>query len=78
MFLNRSDTAFLLQNLDLDDKLRSKLTAISSDGSIDEDLADALRELCSDKYDSEGLDENYQPTKVGYELEQLIDKLYVD
>jgi len=44
---------------------------------ISEDLADEIRNLCSEHLLLVGLDENYNPTFEGAILESLIDKLFV-
>jgi hypothetical protein len=59
-----------------------KNNIISSDAKntileVTESGADTLRDLCGDRLQVEGFDENYQPTKLGRILESLIDKLYV-
>ena len=64
---------FLLNNLDLTDFNKNILTTAKY---IDNDFADKLRDLCIDKLDSYGYDENYDLNKVGKELNSLIDKLF--
>jgi NADPH-dependent glutamate synthase beta subunit-like oxidoreductase len=42
-----------------------------------EDIADELRDLCTDRLDEIGFGKNYEPTKEGEKLEDLIDKLFI-
>lgn len=43
---------------------------------ISSDECDYLRDLCTDKLDQSGFDDNYRPNHLGERLETLIDKLY--
>ena len=69
----------MLSTLSLPNNLREALVQLesSSDKSITDEIADELRDLCTDRLDTHGFDANYDPTKEGKQLEVLIDKLYV-
>tara|TARA_R110002096_G_scaffold435927_1_gene664337 strand:+ start:103943 stop:104176 length:234 start_codon:yes stop_codon:yes gene_type:complete len=73
--LSSKELDFIKKNLNLDENLSNFIS--SCDGTIPEKFADEIREVCIEKYDYEGLDENYNPTQVGVELDNLIDKLLV-
>jgi hypothetical protein len=78
IFLSRSEIEYMLMMLELTSSLRQVLEGISvSGGNIDDDQADELRDLCNDKLDVCGYDENYNPNEDGKRLEALVDKLYV-
>jgi hypothetical protein len=76
--LNLSDIRFMLKTLALSDSHRALLNKLisQSNKSISDNIADDLRELCTDRLDTHGFDANYNPTKEGEKLEELIDKLY--
>jgi hypothetical protein len=44
---------------------------------VSPDIADILRDRCSEKLVSSGLDEHYNPNELGKRLNSLIDKLFV-
>ncbi len=44
---------------------------------LDEEIADELRELCGERLQTHGFDDDYAPTDEGRELERLIDVLFV-
>lgn len=44
---------------------------------ISEEEADKFRDILGEQLQLEGFDQNYTPTKVGYILEDLIDKFFV-
>lgn len=68
----------MLTMLQLTPSLRQVLEPISENGGdVDEDIADKLRDMCTDRLDEIGFDENYEPTGDGEKLEELIDKLFV-
>lgn len=76
--LSRTEVLFMLMMLQLTPGLRQVLEAIADKGGdIDDDIADELRDLCTDRLDEIGFDENYEPTKDGEKLQGLIDKLFV-
>ena len=77
--LSRNDIEFMIFNLDLSDDLRMLLEKLrdAQDKTITDDLADQLRDLCTQKLDTHGFDINYDPTELGIKLEELIDKLYI-
>lgn len=75
--LNRDDVLFLLTMLQLAPELNQVLQAISEGGEISDDLADELRDCCTDRLDEVGFDENYELTADGRKLDELVDKLFV-
>lgn len=79
VILTLQEIQFMLRVLPLDGDLRERLEALVSVqyGAISDDLADELRDLCTDRLDTHGFDENYNPTEEGERLELLIDKLYI-
>ena len=79
IILTHQEIEFMLSTLSLPNNLREALVQLesSSDKSITDEIADELRDLCTDRLDTHGFDANYDPTKEGKQLEVLIDKLYV-
>ncbi len=77
VFLGRGDTDFMLEVLDLSEELRERLqqTKNGQYQLTDED-ADTLRDLCGDRLQTHGFDENYEHTEEGKRLEDLIDRLF--
>ena len=71
--LAEKDVLFLLEKLDLPRELRHKL---EQRALLTEDEADDLRNLCGDRLAIQGFDLQYNPTREGRRLEDLIDKLY--
>lgn len=71
--LNQNEIHFLLNNLKLD---INETRLLNSNLPIDEDFADKLRDMCMDKLDFCGYDENYEPAEIGKELNKLI-KLFI-
>lgn len=65
---------FLLNNLELTNFDKN---IIKTSNYIDDNFADKLRDLCIDKFDSYGYDENYDLSKIGKELISVIDKLFI-
>ena len=76
-YLNRDDIAFLMSELDLPAELIKALEDTESSGKILDDYADELRDLCTDRFDEIGFDENYKLTPKGKKFESLIDKLFI-
>lgn len=72
--LTKIEKDFLIRNLELDS---SEVKVLNNSEAIDEDFADRLRDMCIDKLDYCGYDENYKPTQIGKELNKLIDKLFI-
>ncbi len=72
--LNQIERNFLIHILELKEVDK---TTLKNSLSIDDDFADRLRDLCLDKLDLCGFDENYEPTDIGKELNKLIDKLFI-
>ena len=79
IILTLQEIQFMLTALSLNAGLRERLQALVSVESkvISDDVADELRDLCSERLDTHGFDENYDPTDEGKKLEALIDKLYI-
>lgn len=79
IILSKTEILFMLAMLQLTPDLRLVLEVLATKGGeIDEDHADELRDLCTELLDEIGFDENYNPTKDGEKLEELIDKLFVE
>lgn len=72
--LTKIEKDFLIRNLELD---TSEVEVLNNSETIDEDFADKLRDMCTDKLDYCGYDENYKPTQMDKELNKLIDKLFI-
>ncbi len=72
--LTKIEKDFLINNLELDS---NEIKTLNNSETIDEDFADKLRDMCTDKLDYCGYDENYKPTQIGKELNKLIDKLFI-
>ncbi len=78
IFLEHKDVTNMLMMLELTVELRHALESVSvRGGKIDDKLADELRDLCTDKLDVCGYDENYNLNENGKILDALVDKLYV-
>lgn len=76
--LSKTEVLFMLTMLQLTPELHQVLEAIADrGGDIDDDIADELRDICTDCLDEIGFDEDYEPMKNGEKLEGLIDKLFV-
>lgn len=76
--ISKGDAEFLLSRLQLTSIQKHVLTNTeSTDGVINDEVADEIRDLCTDLLDRVGFDANYQPTQDGRRLEALIDKLFV-
>ena len=75
--LSYIELAYIVEHLDLNQRLEDLLKNRTLDFVMSEDDADELRNLCTDKLDVSGFDEAYNPTDSGEILEALIDKLFV-
>jgi len=77
--LTLQEVQFMLTVLTLTVDLRERLEILLSveNKAISDDIADELRDLCTERLDTHGFDENYNPTDEGKKLEALIDKLYI-
>lgn len=76
--LRREDAEFMLSVLDLPADLREVLAGVPHAGTtINEDVAERLRDHCGERLQTHGFDEHYNPTEEGRKLEQLIDVLFV-
>lgn len=73
------DIEFMLATLPLPSHLKSELERLRHevDRAVSDDVADELRDLCTERLDTHGFDINYMPTKEGERLEELIDKLFI-
>ena len=71
--LSQLEKDFLANNLELDPKeIKELISNISND-----DASEKIRELCIDKLDYCGYDDNYELNNIGKELNKLIDKLFL-
>jgi hypothetical protein len=79
IILTLQEIQFMLAVLSLTVDLRERLETLISvqNKVILDDVADELRDLCTERLDTHGFDENYNPTEEGKKLESLIDKLYI-
>ncbi len=77
--LSRNDIEFMILNFDLPQKFCILLEKVrdTQDKIMPDDVADKLRDICTEKLDTHGFDINYEPTEIGKKLEELIDKLYI-
>lgn len=77
MQLNDDDVQLILKELLLPEVLKKMLVTLTNSRTpISNQLAEKLRDLCTEKLASHGFDEKYQPTHLGKRLEEIIDKLY--
>lgn len=79
IILTLQEIQLMLTVLTLTVDLRERLEGLVSveNKAISDDVADELRDLCTERLDTHGFDESYNPTGEGEKLEALIDKLYV-
>jgi hypothetical protein len=77
--LSLQEIQFMLMTLSLPTHLKSELARLRYEGnkSISDDMADELRDLCTERLDTHGFDASYAPTEEGKTLEALIDKLFL-
>lgn len=77
--LSPQEIQFMLRVLPLPTHIKSELERLihESNKSISDDMADELRDLCTERLDTHGFDASYAPTEEGKILEALIDKLFV-
>lgn len=79
IIIKREDVLYMLLMLELTPDLRQVLKLISvGGGKLSEDQADELRDLCNDKLDVCGYDEQYKLNEDGKRLDALVDKLYIE
>ncbi len=77
--LSQGDIDFLLRILVLPPSLIESLERASAKGGTLEDrAADTIRDFCGERLQTHGIGLNYEPTKEGKKLEQMIDRLLVD
>ena len=78
IILNLKEIQFMLTVLSLTVDLRRILEALVSAPKkvVPDSIAEDLRDLCTDRLDTHGLDEDYNPTEEGRKLDSLIDKLF--
>lgn len=81
--IRHDDMAYLLSVLDVGPdlyrRLQVKQEQLADDPRqlvLDDEEADQLRELCMDRLQVVGFDEDYHLTTEGKRLEDLIDKLF--
>ena len=79
ILLTSQEIRFMLTVLPLTVDLRGVIEALVSEPNkiISDDMADELRDMCTERLDTHGFDEDYNPTEEGKILESLIDKLYI-
>jgi uroporphyrinogen-III synthase len=72
------DLDYLLSGFLLPADLKNELEKLKNKkiAAISYDAADRLRDICIDRLDTHGFDENYNATAEGKRLEVLIDKLF--
>lgn len=77
--LTFADLVVILRELPLSDEQVSQLEGQLRGGKfiVSDDLADTLRDVCSNELDTSGFDEKYGTNRRGEKLEKLIDKLFV-
>lgn len=76
--LSSREIDFLLGVLALPPHLVERLRgAKDQGGSIEDDDADALRDLCGERLQTRGFGPAYEPTEEGRQLERIIDRLFV-
>lgn len=76
--LSFAEIDFLLRVLSLPPHLVQRLSrAKDMGGHIEDDDADALRDLCGERLQTHGFGPGYAPTEEGEQLEKMIDRLFV-
>lgn len=70
--LHNNEIEYIKKNFHLSGDFREKLES----GNLMNDECSVLRDLCGEKLQIVGFDEDYNITKEGKFLEDLIDKLY--
>lgn len=76
--ISPDDARFMRHVLDLNERLRKVLDeATERGGEVTDDDADQLRDLCGERLQTHGFDDDYKPTEEGQQLERLIDKLFI-
>lgn len=76
--LSSDEIDFLLGVLALPPRLVENLGRARDLGEqIEEDDADALRDLCGERLQTHGFGPGYEPTEEGKQLERMIDRLFV-
>lgn len=76
--LSSDEIDFLLGVLALPPRLAENLGRARDLGEqIEEDDADALRDLCGERLQTHGFGPGYEPTEEGKQLERMIDRLFV-
>lgn len=72
------EVIFMIKYLDLSPELIDVLSRSSAVGmELDENRADSLRDLCSEKLVEIGFDQNYKLNDIGMGLQDLVDKLFI-
>ena len=76
--LSKTEVLFMLTMLRLTPEMLLVLEVICDKGGVvDDDVADELRDLCTERLDEIGFDESYGLTNDGEKLEKLIDRLFI-
>ncbi|MDQ1340981.1 MAG: hypothetical protein QG567_2139 [Campylobacterota bacterium] len=70
--LNTKEIDFILAKLELGSETQNSVRS----GNLSDEIADDIRDLCTEKLDVSGYDEDYNLTEEGVILNELIDKLY--
>jgi hypothetical protein len=76
--LSSDEIDFLLGVLALPPRLLETLErARALGGRVEDDEADALRDLCGERLQTHGFGPTYEPTEEGKQLERMIDRLFI-
>ncbi|NCP62834.1 MAG: hypothetical protein GW748_06625 [Alphaproteobacteria bacterium] len=73
--LNDSDIIFLLNEVEITDKLKDLLKKYSDDKDLTDDDVMELEDCVGDQFCTDGI-ENDKPNKKGLYIETIIDKFY--
>ena len=76
--LSSDEIDFLMYVLELPPSLLESLErARRLGGRVQDDDADALRDLCGERLQTHGFGPTYEPTEEGKQLERMIDRLFI-
>ena len=77
--LKFEELRFILETLSLSAEQEKQIRKATADLKIElpDELADSLRDSCTERLDTHGFDKDYLPTPEGRVLEDLIDKLFI-
>jgi NAD dependent epimerase/dehydratase family enzyme len=78
--LTVAETLYLVRDLRLDEATRGAIerASVSLQEVLTPRQADAIRDLCGERLQQVGFNENYKPTPEGRLLETLVDKFYIE